>query len=163
MDVVARSLISALYDIGRPRGDTLFIAVLHGPPKPPLAVYLKPWGQLGRKPSEKEAGAQLLQVLKGAQAGLHEVKQERTVEVVRSLKKQGYRVLLLLEEGKDIENVHLGERAAFVLGDHIGFPVEVQRDLEAECDEVVSLGKTSYLASHCILYIHEFLDRRGRS
>ncbi|MEM0093008.1 MAG: hypothetical protein QW753_01405 [Thermofilum sp.] len=162
MDVVARSLISALYDTGRPRRDTLFIAVLHGPPTPPLAIYLRPWLQAERKPSEREAGAHLLRVLKGAKAHASEVKREETIEAVRSLKKLGYRIHLMLERGDDIRGVRLEEGNVFVLGDHIGFPEEVQEELESECDEVISLGKVSYLASHCILYLHEILDRFER-
>lgn len=163
MDVVARSLISALYDTSSPRQDTLFIAVLHGPPTPPLSLYLRPLPQLKRKPSEREVAALLLQALKKPDARTLEVKREKTTEVVSALRNQGYRVHLLVEEGSDVRDVSFSDKNAFVLGDHIGFSPKVQRELEQVCDVTLSLGRISYLTSHCILYIHELLDRKEHS
>lgn len=159
MDVVARSLISALYDTGKPRENTLFIAVLHGPPTPPLSLYIRPSGSLRQKPSEKEAGLLLLELLKRVEDRVVEARREETVDVVKNLKKQGFTVHLLLEKGADVSAARFSTRNAFVIGDQIGFPPKVQKELESVCDEVISIGKLSYLASHCILYLHELLDR----
>jgi len=163
MDVVARSLISALWDTNSPRRDTLFVAVLHGPPNPPLALYVRSSEIFTRRPGEKDVASMILSALRGEKRAAA-LRKEGTLEVVRALKDEGFRVYLLVEDGEDVGRVGLDcSRSAFVLGDHIGFPQELLARLRRECDVALSLGRKPYLASHCIAYVHEILDRAGSS
>jgi len=161
MDVIARVFISAIWDTTSPRRDTLFVAVLHGPPNPPAALYIDSSCRFVRRPGERDVAAVILRALRGEEGCVALIKQG-TLEAVRALKSEGFQVHLLVEDGEDLENFRLhASRLAFVLGDHIGFPKDLLTKLKSECDSALSLGRKSYLASHCIAYIHEVLDRAG--
>ena len=100
-----------------------------------------------------------MRMIKSAAEGVAEVKRESTLDVVKSLKRRGYRLYLLIEDGEDIGEVVLEPNCAFILGDQVGFPSELEETLRSLCHNSVSLGRRSYLASHCIMYLHEMLDR----
>lgn len=156
MDVVARAAMYALWDTGAPRSDTLFIAVLNGPPNNPLALYFSPFPI---SPSEERIGAEILKALSGAHEHII-MEQASTEAVVTKVKKSGFRVVLLIENGREINSVNFSasEKYAFVVGDQIGFPASLLRKLRDLADFEVSLGPRSYLAEHCIAFIHEVLD-----
>jgi tRNA (pseudouridine54-N1)-methyltransferase len=159
MDVVARAYISALWDMTPPRSDTLFVAVLHGPPNPPAALYIGSSCGFTRRPGEKDVAAIILRALRGEE-GCAALRRQGTLEVVQALRSKDFRVYLLSEDGENLENLRLSSlRLAFVLGDHIGFPRKLLARLRSECDSTLSLGRRPYLASHCIAYVHEVLDR----
>lgn len=161
MDVVSRAAMAALLDLeNKKREDTVFIAVLMGPPNPPRIISITP-SDVARvkKVSEEEIGAILLERLRRPPS----VEERRDIlDLVDELYKEGFRVHLLIEDGTDIEHcVKSGrfsqERLAFVIGDHIGFPNELVKEIEKKAYPI-SLGKRSYLASHCIMYLNEVLD-----
>jgi len=159
MDVVARAFISALWDTTSPRRDTLFIAVLHGPPHPPVALYMDSSCTFARRPGERDVAATILSALRGEES-CAATRKQGTLEVIRALRSEGFRAHLLVEDGEDLKRARLSSsRMVFVLGDHIGFPQELLAKLRLECDIAISLGKRPYLASHCIAYVHEVLDR----
>lgn len=158
MDVVARCAIYALWDLGsKPRRDTVFIAVLNGPPSPPLALYFYP---AAVSLSESAVGLEILKAMRGESSSVS-VERAGILELVRRLKDTGYKIVLLIEDGEDIKNIRFSpsEKYAFILGDHIGFPVDVLRELRRNADLEVSIGRTPYLASHCIAFVNDWLDR----
>ncbi|MGC9107604.1 MAG: hypothetical protein ACP5IE_05375 [Infirmifilum sp.] len=157
MDVVARSAIYALWDLKDTiREDSYFIAVLNGPPDPPLTLLFEPFPVV---PSETTI---IKEILRGMQGLSRAVKAQRAgiFEVVQWLRRNGYKVVLLVEDGVDISKITIspGEKYAFILGDQIGFPADVVRELRRKAHFTVSLGTTSYLASHCIAFVNEWLD-----
>lgn len=162
MDVVARSLINALWDLESQRFNTLLVALLNGPPNPPLGLYA--WRvPAGGKRSEGFFGGLILEALSGKKVdGLLVEKGARLVDVVSLLKGAGYPVYLLDENGLSYANVNLEEPVAFVLGDHIGIPADLLRQVTRLVDGVISIGRTPYLTSHCIAFVHELLDRSLR-
>ncbi len=159
MDVVARALIAALMDQQTPRNDALFISVLMGPPSPPRILYIP--GSYVRDviPSEYYVGKLIIDILKSP------VFSEKTqiYDIVNFLKKKNYHVLLLIEDGEDIieffsKHSFHDKRFAFIVGDHIGFPTKLAASLK-RMTVPLSLSSVSYLASHCIFYVNEILDR----
>ena len=152
LDVVARMLRAALWTEEGIRRDTHFFVTLEGPPKPPLTLRFfgpKLEADLSDEPSSLEAiRACMNGELKGCVA-----KRESFEEVLRSL---GVKVYLLSEDGVDVWSVDFPKSLAVVLGSQ--HDVEVSPEL---VEAKVSLGPKSYLASHCIYYVHYVLDLKG--
>ncbi len=69
-------------------------------------------------------------------------------------------VYLLHEDGKDIEKVGIKNDPVFILGDHKGFGKEYLETSKKYCKGIISLGKQSYLASHCISFLNMWMDRQ---
>nr|MDO8085062.1 hypothetical protein [Candidatus Sigynarchaeum springense] len=87
----------------------------------------------------------------------------------------GNKVVLLLERGTPVlEGSHPGclelnslrdEDVAIIVGDHHGFPARVEEELLSISDHVLAIGvggprelrgKTAYLGSHVIMFLHLF-------
>ncbi|RLE61028.1 MAG: hypothetical protein DRJ35_01610 [Thermoprotei archaeon] len=161
MDVVSRAAIGAFLDLkNRIREDVVFIAVLMGPPDPPRIIYIDPSDMSKVKNlSEEEMGNIILEQLR--KTPTVEEKQD-IIDLVDMLYKNGFKVYLLIEDGTDIEHYiksgHLSQKKlAFIIGDHIGFPNDLVKQLTRK-SYPVSLGKKSYLASHCVIFLNEILD-----
>lgn len=161
MDVVSRAAIGAFLDLkNRIREDVVFIAVLMGPPDPPRIIYIDPSDMSKVKNlSEEEIGSIILERLR--KTPTVEEKQD-IINLVDILYKKGFKVYLLIEDGTDIEHYvksgHLfQEKLAFIIGDHIGFPSDLIKELIKK-SYPMSLGKKSYLASHCVIFLNEILD-----
>ncbi len=71
----------------------------------------------------------------------------------------GRDIYLLHEDGKDIEKAEIKDDPVFILGDHKGFGKEYLETSEKHCNDTISLGKQSYLASHCISFLNMRMDR----
>ena len=72
-------------------------------------------------------------------------------EVLDSLNDKIY---LLTEDGKEIKF----SEGAFILGDHKGFKNEDLKIIEKYNPTKISLGRKSYLTSHCIVIVNYLLD-----
>jgi len=153
MDVVARAALYSLMDIEKCRSDALFIAHLQGPPSPPKQVYIDCRKIHGR--SEKEIGEVIKnELVRGVYTDISFI---HLVNIIREKSE----VYLLHEGGVDISRIDLeaeSSASTFIVGDQIGFPQRLERELFSLC-KPVSIGRKVYLASHVILYLNEFLDR----
>jgi len=155
MDVVARTLTYAICDVRPCRQDTLFIAHLEGPPRPPRQLFFD--GDLLEEPlSEGRVCRLLLSGLsedKGGSLGF--------AELVGILMGKAS-VFTMHERGLDIGDVEWRAVAkkplAFILGDHRGFPPYIEGFLLRRTQSI-SIGPTPYLASHVAAYVNEFIDR----
>ncbi|MBI2675005.1 MAG: hypothetical protein HYX24_00995 [Candidatus Aenigmarchaeota archaeon] len=70
-------------------------------------------------------------------------------------------VYLLLEEGKDMEKAEIKADPVFVIGDHKGLEDDYLEILKKYCPGTISLGRLSYLSSHCISFLNMWLDRKS--
>ncbi|QOJ78189.1 hypothetical protein IG193_05250 [Infirmifilum lucidum] len=156
MDVVARGAMYAIWDTERPREDTAFIAVLNGPPNPPLTLVFRP---TRISLSEVSIGAEILRALRGESKLINIVRLD-ILSLLGIVKRLGFLLVLLIEGGEDIASfsMPLDGKITFILGDHIGFPVSLLKSLEGVVDARLSLGRVSYLGSHCIAFVNEILD-----
>ena len=170
MDVIARCVSSALFISYAIRKDTNIYISLNGPPNPP--VLLKFFGDRlkGVYYDERSVAGKINEALKK----IDETEEKKEIEVSKGflvskqsfenfLKKKALerKIVYLHEEGKDIREIEFSGNEIFVVGDHKGLPKKTEVFLEKLGAEKVSLGPLSYLASHCIVIVHNELDRRG--
>jgi tRNA (pseudouridine54-N1)-methyltransferase len=170
MDVIARCISSALFISYAIRNDTNIYISLNGPPNPP--ILLKFFGDRlkGIYYDERSVAGKINEALKK----IYKVKEESEIEVSEGffvskesfesfLKKKAKesRIIYLHEEGRDIREVEFSGNEIFVLGDHKGLPEKTEMFLKKLNVEKISLGPLSYLASHCIVIVHNELDRKG--
>lgn len=157
LDVVARALIAASSSpVSR---YTLFIAVLCGPPSPPVALVAD-CSKLAPLTSETEFAEALSRAYSGTPPPGLRLARAGFGDVLRSLANAGYRLYYLHEEGSDIRSLELGTPATFVLGDHIGLRREDEELLDSLGVPRVSLGPLPYFTSHCITLVCEEVARR---
>ena len=153
LDVIARMLRASLWTPAGPRSDTVFIAVLEGPPQPPLALTFR--GELIDCEMKYETDA-VECIRKCMREELRGCKKEKA-RLYDVLKSVGVPIVLLSEDGEDISKVEVPKSVAFLLGS--------QHDLEVPPRipiwRKISIGPFSYLASHCISYLQYYLDLRA--
>lgn len=72
------------------------------------------------------------------------------------------KITYLREDGVDIRKKPLekGSDFLFVLGDHMGLTGDEENILEAHDHEMVSVGPLSLHADHCIVLLHNEMDRQ---
>ena len=80
--------------------------------------------------------------------------------LVKEKLKEGKQVVYLHQEGKDIREAVLKEDIVVVFGDYIGMPRATEGLLDRLGAERVSLGPKMLFAAHCIIVVHNELDRR---
>ncbi len=68
----------------------------------------------------------------------------------------------LKEGGEDIRNVEFTESPIFILGDHLGVMPEEEKLILERGARTISIGPKSLHADHCIILIHNELDRREK-
>jgi tRNA (pseudouridine54-N1)-methyltransferase len=78
-------------------------------------------------------------------------------DVVKKVGKNGTKIFMLHEEGRDIREVTLPENSAFMLSDHLNFSPEEEKVL-ASYDRL-SLGPKILHADHAIIVLHNEMDR----
>nr|MDO8081552.1 tRNA (pseudouridine(54)-N(1))-methyltransferase TrmY [Candidatus Freyarchaeota archaeon] len=167
MDLVCRCILSALLLSNTHRVDTVFYAVLEGPPRPPLIIELD-GEKIEELPREElQVGLVLKEMLdpkiESFPSGFRLVKRGFRELVEEQAKKS--KIYYLYQSGNDV-NKTLNElknaekpQIAFILGDHIGFNQNDIEYLKEKGIKPLSLGLKEYLGSHCIFLVHEKLDR----
>ncbi len=160
LDVVARCLLQALCTANGPRDDTVFAAVLKGPPNPPLSIILR-GEDLGSARNEVQAVGVIKKCMEGLigermRAGLAELVDHLLSTCNTRCK------LVLSEKGLDVDCVRLSPNVIVVLGSNVDLEPEEIEELRKRCFVDVSIGPKSYLASHCIAYMNWLLDLSER-
>jgi len=71
------------------------------------------------------------------------------------------KIIYLREDGEDIHRKKFDEPQdlLFVLGDHLGLTSDEEKIIEGYKHEIVSLGPLSLHADHCIVLLHNEMDR----
>jgi tRNA (pseudouridine54-N1)-methyltransferase len=164
IDILARCVTSAFFTSFNVRRDTRIILVLLGEPDPPKVLRFEGSELLYLNPDERSAGSLIKKALSigvrdnqlmstpgvyVARGGLKDVLS--TINVPNAI--------YLHESGEDIRDVDLNcKQVISILGDHLGLTEEE----EALIHNVrrVSLGTITLHADHCIILIHNELDRR---
>jgi tRNA (pseudouridine54-N1)-methyltransferase len=167
LDLVCRCILSALLLSNTHRVDTVFYAVLEGPPRPPLIIELdgEKIEELPR--DELQVGLLLKEMLDPKREsfpsgfrliskGFRElVEEQANKSKIYYLHQSGSDINKTLSEFQNAEKSQL----AFILGDHIGFSQSDIEYLKEKGIKPLSLGLKEYLGSHCIFLVHEKLDR----
>ncbi|MEM2953879.1 MAG: tRNA (pseudouridine(54)-N(1))-methyltransferase TrmY [Candidatus Bathyarchaeia archaeon] len=158
LDIVYECTIASLFLSHAIRKDTVFHAILNGPPKPP--VHLEINGEtLHDVRTDQETWIKILKKLLSGK-GHPGIRLSKTgFEVLIKAKAEKSKIYVLEERGKDIFECEIGENPVFVLGDHVGLPKKVEA-FALRFGEKISLGKKPYLAASCISILNYILDRK---
>lgn len=169
MDIVCRCISRALLYYGnKPRRDTVFYAVLLGPPSPPKTITFDGSELEDLRTSEIAIAGLIRKSLRSFRKEEENVMKGVYVnrvgfeDLVSDFAERGYNLIYLHEKGEDVREIFfsLSEVCVFILGDHIGLNKEDELLLEKLGASMVSVGPKSLLGSHCIAIIHNELDRR---
>jgi tRNA (pseudouridine54-N1)-methyltransferase len=164
IDILARCVTSAFFTSFNVRRDTRIILVLLGEPDPPKVLRFEGPELLYLNPDERSAGSLIKKALSigvrdnqlmstpgvyVARGGLKDVLS--TINVPNAI--------YLHESGEDIRDVDLNcKHVISILGDHLGLTEEEEALIHNA--RRVSLGPITLHADHCIILIHNELDRR---
>jgi tRNA (pseudouridine54-N1)-methyltransferase len=163
MDILCRCVNSAFFLSHDIRRDTRLYLLLLGPPQPPLCIRFEGSELKYLNPDERSAASLINKALEKPHA-LTETPstpgvwiQQKNFEKLLSEKQH---ILYLREDGEDIRAARIPEDAIFVLGDHEGLKREEEVLLEKHGAWKLSVGPLSLHADHCIVIVHNELDRR---
>jgi len=158
LDIVYECAVASLYLSHAIRKDTVFHAILNGPPKPP--VHLKVEGStLYDVRTDVGTWTQILKkVLSGKPHPGISLSKTSFEGLIRE-KAEKAKIYILEEGGEDVSEVDIEGNPVFVLGDHVGLPKKVEA-FALRYGEKISLGKKPYLAATCITILNYLLDRR---
>ncbi|KAA0001919.1 MAG: tRNA (pseudouridine(54)-N(1))-methyltransferase TrmY [Thermoplasmata archaeon] len=162
LDVVVRCINAAFWLSGEIRRDVTFHTILHGEPSPP--VYIRLEGNKLRKVSPDERSIAIF--LRKALERMNE-REETSPGIFASRisfeelieKNEDKDFYLLDEEGTAIDEIKFKGNPFFFLGDNKDLTKEEKQFLIKKGAKPISLGKKSYLSSHCIAILNWWLDK----
>ena len=166
MDILCRCVNAALFLSHNLRRDVRVYLVLMGEPAPAKLICFD--GRTVRYLSPDERSCASL-IKKALEKNVQDFWMESTSGV--TVRKGGFRDLLCELEGKMIylreDGVDLREKKMdasfgellFVLGDHMGLTEDEENIIEGYQYERVSVGPLSLHADHCIVLLHNEMDR----
>ncbi|MBA2858110.1 tRNA (pseudouridine54-N1)-methyltransferase [Methanococcus maripaludis] len=170
LDLLCRCVNSAFFLSHDMRRDTIFYSVNYGSPNPPVALKFV-GSELKRvSPDERSIALFIKKALekdaselwKESTSGIYSSKREFR-DIILEKKKEGKRIFYLHLNGKPLEDFEFknqdDEDFLFVLGDHIGIGDEDEEFLEEIGAEKISLSPLELHADHCIILVHNILDR----
>ena len=149
LDVIARSYL-ALWEEG-----SLFQAMLLGGPRGPSLLTV-PWSCRSRVRSEKSFVLEYVRAVKGSSSCMSLEGLDEPLSLFRRLKRRGYRLIYLHEEGEDVSRSRdvCSDNVAFVAGSHIDVPERIHRFLVSASHRILSISRSrSYHTDHVIAYI----------
>jgi len=160
MDIVCRCVSSSLFLSHGIRKDTEFHVVLLGPPNPPkhISFYGSSVRRMG--PDERNIASFISKTLSGKKFPGVELRDEGVLETIEAIEyDEGF---LLEMGGKDLREIEFlpNRDYLFVLGDHLGIPEEILKYLKTNEFGEISVGPLKYFSSHCIVMVHNEMDRR---
>lgn len=163
LDILCHAVISAFFLSNAMRNDVHLHLILNGPPDPPKHIEFRsdPQMPISKKDVGELLRATLWKYKKGRKVrafpGVY-IEKKSFEEVLRE---HGDRNIYLLDpKGKLIDEVTVNENPVFVLGDHLGLPKRERKIAKKFAKEIISLGPLPYFSSHCIVIVHNFLDKR---
>ena len=153
MDVVLRTAIATIMYARSSKWNTRLLAILAGPPRPPLLIEFRLARDIQRI-SEEALARQLKEAMEGRDDKCVKVLGRKDLrDILPELMTVGYKVYYLHEKGKLINCslIRPYPKLCFILGDQKGLAPEDERYLDNLGIERISLGPTPYLASFCIV------------
>jgi tRNA (pseudouridine54-N1)-methyltransferase len=158
LDIVYECAVASLFLSHAIRKDTIFHAILNGPPNPPLHLKIE-GATLHDVRTDQQTWTKILKKILSGKAHPGITLTKTSFEALIKAKAGQSQILILEEGGKDISQIEIGEKPVFVLGDHVGLPKKVEA-FAMRYGEKVSLGKKPYLAATCIAILNYILDRK---
>jgi len=167
LDILLRCVNSTFFLSHGIRRDSECYLVLQGPPGPPRTVRISGAEVRYLNPDERSTGAlirnALLKDLDGEEIrsspGIY-ISKRSFSQVIDDLSRMS-RVVYLKEDGADVREQPMEGDLTFVISDHQDLTAEEETVLLSHSPATVNLGPLSYHADHCIIIMHNELDRRG--
>ena len=171
MEVVAGCISNALFYANHVREATTINVVLEGGPEPPKTIRIDS-ALLGSLDGfDERSMAKMVQQTLEAGRGLS-LREEREAGGGITIAKTAFEHLVqerspeslfyLSKRGSDIRELPLPENPTFVFSDYLSMPKKSEKYLSRLGATAVSLGPRMLFASHCIILVHNELDRRER-
>lgn len=168
IDILCRCVNSAFFLSHAIRRNTRIYLVLLGPPKPPLIVRLEGSELKYLNPDERSAGSLIKKAVGQKEVDDFEIQSTPGVWVRRGsledVLSEKNEIIYLREDGKDIKELENMDsdvkNLVFVLGDHEGMKREDEELLDEHGATRASVSPYSLHADHCIILVHNELDRR---
>lgn len=160
LDVVYECVVASLFLSHAIRRDVVFHAVLSGPPTPPLHLMID-GATLHDVRTDVQTWERILRKVLAGQSHPGITVDRTSFEALLKTKAEASQtsVYVLEEKGRSISEIEIDERAAFVLGDHVGLPRTAEK-FALRYAEKISLGKRPYLAASCITILNYLMDNR---
>jgi tRNA (pseudouridine54-N1)-methyltransferase len=159
LDIVQECAVASLFLSHGLRRDVTFHAVLNGPPQPPLHLQVN-GAELYDVRTDTETWTAILKKTLNRKPHPGITTDKTGFEALLKAKAETSHVLVLEEDGKNIQQIEIPANPLFVLGDHVGLPKKAET-FALRYGEKISLGKTPYLAASCITVINYLLDRQA--
>jgi tRNA (pseudouridine54-N1)-methyltransferase len=166
MDILCRCVNAALFLSHDLRRDVRVYLILKGDPAPPKIIRFDGADVRYLSPDERSAASLIRKALeKNAQDFWTESMQGVSIkkgDLDDLLSELGSKVIYLREDGVDIRSGALNwasGKQLFVLGDHLGLTDEEEKIIGEYEHEIVSVGPLSLHADHCIVLLHNEMDR----
>lgn len=162
MDILCRCVNAALFLSHDLRRDVRVYLVLKGEPAPPKIIRFDGNDVRYLGPDERSAASLIRKALeKNAQESWSESMPGVSIrrgELKDLLHELNEKVIYLREDGVDVRGKRF-EKPLFVLGDHLGLTEEEEKIIEGHEHEIVKVGPLSLHADHCIVLLHNEMDR----
>jgi tRNA (pseudouridine54-N1)-methyltransferase len=163
MDILCRCVNAALFLSHDLRRDVRVYLVLKGEPDPPKLIRFDGSGVRYLSPDERSAASLIRKALEKNVQGFWtestpgvSIRKGELGDLLGELNK---RIIYLREDGEDIRGKKF-EDPLFVLGDHLGMTEEEEKLIERYEHEMVSVSPLSLHADHCIVLLHNEMDRQ---
>lgn len=166
MDILCRCINAALFLSHGMRRDVRVYLVLKGEPAPSKLIRFEGKEVRYLSPDERSAASLIKKALeKNAQEFWVEstpgvsIRKGDFGDVLSELDK---RIIYLREDGEDIREKEIQD-PLFVLGDHMGVTEEEEKLIMDSEHDIISVGPLSLHAEHCIVLLHNEMDRREKN
>ncbi len=158
LDIVYQCVLMALFKSAAHRQDVVFHAILNGPPNPPMHLEISGAELRDVRIDERSWEKVLKNVLSGKSHPGIAVDKTPFQKLIKEKSAAGYKILVLSNEGNEINGEKLDGDMLFVLGDHVGLPKN-DESFALRYGTKVSLGREKYLAASCIDIVNYHLDQ----
>ncbi|WP_370573039.1 tRNA (pseudouridine(54)-N(1))-methyltransferase TrmY [Methanomethylovorans sp.] len=168
MDILCRCINSVFFLSHDLRRDVQAHLLLLGDPNPPRIIRFNGEKLRYLNPDERSAGALIKKALELNNISSLEIRSTPGVWVrqadLRTLLDEftgdGRKIFYFREDGEDLRNITEGIKdGVFILGDHLGLTEEEENLVLEMSAGTISVGPLSLHADHCIILIHNELDR----
>lgn len=166
MDILCRCVNAALFLSHDLRRDVRVYLILKGDPDPPKIIRFDGADVRYLSPDERSAASLIRKALdKKVQDFWTESMPGVSIrrgDLGNLLGELGSKVTCLREDGVDIRSEGfkgISMEPLFVLGDHLGLTEDEEKTIKGYEHEIVSVGPVSLHADHCIVLLHNEMDR----
>lgn len=163
LDVIARSILSALKLSKDKRENIVLKALLLGPPNPPLLLEVYGRSVKENFTNELEVIEAIRKTMKGLELDGFHIRRIDFKKLLEEVIDEHERIYYLKENGKIFtRSIKPAKTIAFILGSHVDIPLEYEGIMDRMNIERISLGSISYLTSQCIVIVNWLLDNYGK-